>query len=104
MPATVNKTSAAYCDLESIAAYIQQDNPDAAHRFLKAAEKVFDLLASQPLLGEVYPYSKHPKLRFWTMGRRFRNYVVFYQPTVDGVEIARVLYGAQNLSIPDDAS
>jgi toxin ParE1/3/4 len=104
VPVIVNKSPAAYCDLESIVAYIQQDNPDAAHRFLKAAEKIFELLASQPLLGEAYPHSKHPELRFWTMGRRFRNYVVFYQPIVNGVEIVRVMYGAQNLSIPDDAS
>ena len=94
---TVTKTPAAYGDLSSIAGYIQQHNPDAAHRFLIAAEKEFHRLASQPLLGELYPHTKFPKLRFWTLGRRFRNYVIFYQPTPEGVEIIRVLHGAQNL-------
>jgi len=95
--AIVTKTPAAYDDLNGIAGYIQQRNPDGAHRFLISAEKAFNLLASQPLLGEVYPHTKHSELRFWTLGRRFRNYVVFYRPTAEGVEIVRVLHGAQNM-------
>jgi len=94
--ATVTKTPAAYRDLEGIADYIQQHNPDAAHRFLLAAQKAFNLLTSQPLLGEVYPHPRHSDLRFWTLGRRFRNYVIFYRPIADGVEIIRVLHGSQN--------
>jgi len=95
--ATVSKTPAAYKDLNGIASYIQQHNPDAAHRFLIIAEKTFHLLASQPLLGEAFPHPKHSELRFWALGRRFRNYVVFYRPTAEGVEIVRVLHGARNL-------
>ncbi len=95
--ATVSKTPAAYRDLEGIADAIQQHNPDAAHRFLLAAEKAFHLLACQPLLGEVYPHPQYPELRSWTLGRRFRNYVVFYRPTADGVDIIRMFHGAQNL-------
>ena len=97
MSATVFKTSVAYADLEAIAGYIQQHNPDAAHRFLIVAEKTFSLLASQPLLGEAYPHPKFSELRFCTLGRRFRNYVVFYRPIAEGVEIVRVLHGAQDL-------
>lgn len=98
MAATVFKTPAAYRDLESIADYIQQRNRAAAHRFLIAAEKAFNLLASQPLLGEVFPHPMYPELRFWTLGRRFRNYVVFYRPVAEGIEIFRVLHGARDLS------
>lgn len=99
MPAIASKSPAAYRDLDVIAGYIQQDNPAAAHRFLKAAEQAFHLLASQPLLGQAYPHPKHAELRVWSLGRRFRNYVVFYQPTAAGVEIVRVLHGAQDLPI-----
>lgn len=88
---------AVYDDLDGIAAHIQQDNPDAAHRFLIAAQQAFALLASRPLIGQAFPHPKHPELRVWPLGRRFRNYVVFYQPTAGGVEIARVLHVAQDL-------
>lgn len=97
MSGIATKSPAAYRDLDGIASHIQQDNPDAAHRFLKAPEQAFSLLASQPLLGEVYSHPKHPDLRIWTLGKRFRNYLIFYQPTPEGVEIVRVLHGAQNL-------
>ena len=62
-----------------------------------AAQQAFDLLASHPLIGQAYPHPKHPELRVWSLGRRFRNYAVFYQPTANGVEIVRVLHGAQDL-------
>jgi len=95
--ATIAKSPAAYRDLEGIASAIQQHNSDAAHRFLKAAEQSFALLASQPMLGESYPHPRYPELRFWTLGRRFHNYIVFYRPIAEGVEIVRVLHGAREL-------
>jgi toxin ParE1/3/4 len=83
--------------LDSIAGHIQQDNRDAAHRFLIAAQQASDLLASRPLVGQAHPHPEHPELRVWSLGRRFRNYLVFYLPTANGVEIVRVLHGAQDL-------
>jgi toxin ParE1/3/4 len=95
--AIVTKTPAAYHDLDGIASYIHQRNPGAAHRFLKAAEHAFALLASQSLLGEAYPHPQYSDLRFWKLGHRFRNYVVFYRPLAEGIEIVRVLHGARDL-------
>lgn len=94
--AIITKSPAAYRDLDDIASYIQRHNMDAAHRFLEAAEQAFALLASQPLLGEFYLHPQYPELRIWTLGRRFRNYVVFYRPLAEGVEIVRVLHGARD--------
>ena len=98
MPTNVTITPAAYRDLDGIASYIQQHNASAAHRFLNVAEKAFTLLASRPFLGELYLHPKHAGVRVWTLGRRFRNYVVFYRPTSEGIEIVRVLHGAQKLT------
>ncbi|MEO0530937.1 MAG: type II toxin-antitoxin system RelE/ParE family toxin [Planctomycetota bacterium] len=94
---TVTKRPAVDDDLDGISGHIQQSSPDAAHRFLNAAQQAFDLLASQPLAGQAFPHPKHPELRVWSLGGRFRNYAVFYVPTPDGVEIVRVLHGARDL-------
>lgn len=91
------KRPAVYDDLDGIAGHIQQDSPDAAHRFLIAAEQVFDLLASQPLAGQTFSHPKHPDLRVCSLGGRFSNYAVFYQPISNGVEVVRVLHGARDL-------
>lgn len=93
----IGKKPAAYDDLEAISGYIARDNPDAAHRFLLAAERAFAALASNPSLGQAYPHPRYTELRIWPMGRRFRNYVIFYRPMDEGVEIIRVLHGARNL-------
>jgi toxin ParE1/3/4 len=29
--------------------------------------------------------------------RRFRNYIIFYLPTDDGIEVVRVLHGARDV-------
>ena len=39
---TINKTPQVFVDLDELAAYIQKDNPDAAHRFLMSAEWTFN--------------------------------------------------------------
>ena len=97
MAATVFLSPAALEDIECISDHIRQDNRDAAHRFLSAAERLFELLAVEPGIGETVAHSEYPLLRYRTLSRRFRNYVVFYQPQGEGVQIVRVLHGAQEL-------
>jgi plasmid stabilization system protein ParE len=36
-------------------------------------------------------------VRVYPLPRRFRNYLVFYRTTSDGIEILRVLHGARDL-------
>ena len=72
---------------------------EVAHRFATAAEKVFRDLAERPGLGSPRWQWVHPQL----VGLRsrpipgFENWLVFYFPIDDGVEIVRVLHGAQDL-------
>ncbi len=47
----VTKTPRALEDLAGIALYISQHNPDAAMRFLDAAEETFELLSRSPYIG-----------------------------------------------------
>ena len=84
-------------DLENRSEYIRQHNPRAALRFLDAAEATFRRLAVLPGMGTQYD-PDHPALteiRFSPI-TRFKNDLVFYRPLTDGIEVLRVLHGAQD--------
>jgi toxin ParE1/3/4 len=85
-------------DLEPRSEYIRRRNPRAALRFLNAAEATFRLLAAQPGLGARYE-PDHPilsELRFFPI-TGFKNDLVFYQPSANGIQVLRVLHGAQEI-------
>jgi toxin ParE1/3/4 len=85
-------------DLEHRSDYIHQHNPRAALRFLNAAEVTIRRLAMSPGIGARYD-PDHPalaELRFFPI-TRFKNDLVFYRPLADGIEVLRVLHGAQDI-------
>lgn len=109
----VIKHERALRDLEHRSEYIRQHNPRAALRFLDAAEATIRQLAALPGSGTRYE-PDHPalaELRFFPI-TRFKNDLVFYQPLPDGIEVLRILHGAQDIhrilaeefDIEDDAS
>jgi toxin ParE1/3/4 len=51
--ARVVRSSTVKADAREIWAYIAQDNSDAADRLLDRFDKLFRVLASQPLVGKV---------------------------------------------------
>ena len=65
--ARVVRASAAKADAREIWAYIAQDNPDAADRLLDRFDKLFRVLASQPLVGKSVE-ELAPNLRFVPIG------------------------------------
>jgi len=77
-------------DLDEIWFYIAQDNMDAADRFIHAIVSRFAMLAGMPEMGRMRE-ELAPRLRSFAIG----NYVIFYRPMENGVEIARVLHGAR---------
>jgi toxin ParE1/3/4 len=97
MSGRIRRSIAAERDLDRHAAYIQKDHPSAAIRFLDAARREFEFLAGNPELGERCRF-RNPKaadVRMWLI-HGFKNYVIFYRPTENGVEIVRVLHAAQD--------
>ena len=82
-------------DVIDLAARIALDKLEPALRFIDAAEKAFTFLWEHPNAGPKIdpPIPASPQLRFWPI-RRFRNYLVIYQPLENGVEIIRVLHRA----------
>jgi len=79
-------------DLEEVKDYISQDNPDAAVRLILLIREKCALLAQQPGIGRDRS-DVLSGLRGFPVG----NYVIFYQPTNDGIAVVRVLHGARDI-------
>jgi toxin ParE1/3/4 len=85
-------SQAAHYDLDDIWLYIGEDDPLAADRFIQKIVSKFPALASMPQMGRRRE-ELTPGLRSFPV----RDYIIFYRPIADGVEIIRVLLGAQDL-------
>jgi toxin ParE1/3/4 len=92
-------------DLDQIHAFISQENPEAADKLLGAALSTFAAVARMPGIGRprTFKLSELSGLRSFRVDG-FRNYLIFYRPVTEGVEIVRVLHGARNLNalFPED--
>ena len=85
-------------ELWDIWSFIARDNPDAATRVIEAVGDTFKAVAATPNLGVARKY-RNPRLRgvrsFPVSG--FQNYLVFYRPISDGIEVLHVYHGARDL-------
>lgn len=90
--ARVSRRPQAAADILEIWAYIAEDSPDAADRWVDGLDQKFALWATQPLIGRVRD-ELAPNLRCMPIGR----YVVFYMPLPDGIDVVRVLHGARDV-------
>lgn len=85
-------SSDANSDIEGIALYIFDLNPVAAHHFLNSLEETCQLLSEHPLIGRSRPEFSEG-LRSFPVG----NYLIFYTPAANGIDVARVIYGGRDL-------
>lgn len=89
----VLRTPEAVDDLLGIVVEIAADNPRAAVRWIDGVEHVFYLLSTQPLMGERFRRRTNSgEVRRHVFG----NYVIYYRPLSDGVEVYRILHGARD--------
>ncbi|MBI1829272.1 MAG: type II toxin-antitoxin system RelE/ParE family toxin [Thaumarchaeota archaeon] len=79
-------------DMKGIWKYIADDSADRATQFLRLLESKMEILANTPLMGRACD-ELMPSLRFFPVG----NYLIFYLPIEGGIEVARVLHGAQDI-------
>jgi len=79
-------------DLKEIWTYIAENNVNAAHKFMKEFAKKFQLIADNPKLGKIKD-NFILDLRFFP----FKDYVIFYFPKENGIEIYRVLHSARDI-------
>ena len=90
------KTPQAEIDLTAIWAYIAADNIRAADALINRIERTFDMLAESPYAGRAR-HDLAKELRTFPVG----NYIIFYVPVSDGVEVVRVLNGRQDVDADD---
>jgi toxin ParE1/3/4 len=85
-------------ELADIWDYIAIDNLDAADRFLECAYRTFQELSRTPGMGRAraFRHSRLNNLRSFRI-RDFENYLVFYCPIADGIEVFHVVHGARDL-------
>jgi len=84
-------TAEARRDIDEIAFRIAIDNSSVALRWVDLVAETCDRLATQPDMGATFRTNR------WKSGRRFPvgNYIIYYRPIDDGVEIVRVVHGAR---------
>jgi toxin ParE1/3/4 len=85
--------SAAEGDLTEIAAFIARDKPDAAIRWVQAVREKCMLIADHPDIGEERRGLGVRGCRSMSIG----NYLIFFRPTGDGIEVIRIVHGSRDL-------
>lgn len=83
-------------DLIEIWSYIADDNEAAADRMLDRFDQTLRMLSDQPLAGRERP-ELAPGLRSFPVG----NYVLFYLPLPNGIDLVRVRSGYMDIE-PED--
>jgi toxin ParE1/3/4 len=79
-------------DLDEIWWFIAQDSPDNADKFLDRIQDSCLTLADFPKMGVSRNEIKN-SLRSQTIG----NYLIFYFPLEDGIDIIRVIHGSRDM-------
>ena len=90
----IERTPRARTDAVEIWAYIAQDNVDAADDLIDQIESRLASLSRMPESAESVPYIG-PDVRRSSVG----NYVIYYRPVNNGIQVLRVLHGARQ---PED--
>jgi toxin ParE1/3/4 len=85
-------------ELWAIWQFIAQNNPAAATRVVEAAHETFKNLALTPGLGRPHKFrnSKLKGVRSWHVSG-FNNYLIFYRPIPDGVQVLHIYHGARDI-------
>ena len=79
-------------DLDSIAEYIAQDNPQRAVTFLREIRQKIHRIAEQPLL-----YQLRPEIGEYARLAVVGRYVILFRILHEVVRIERVIYGGRDL-------
>ena len=86
-------------EVQALARYLALEaSPTVARRFRSAVERSFADLADMPDLGSPWE-GDDPQLagiRTWPVSG-FRNYLIFYRPLDDRIEILHLLHGSQDI-------
>lgn len=80
-------------DLEDIADFISENDPQAAHRLLLRIERSIDLLLDRPFMGPAVAEPLPAGLRKASTA----PYIVFYRIAADELQIVRVIHSSRDI-------
>lgn len=92
---TYRLSNQALQDLRDISDHIGASNPAAAVRVLDTLLASFELLAENPEAGTPRNDLRN-KLRMFVPGPPAANYVVFYYPLPNGIEVSDVIHAKRD--------
>lgn len=85
-------TPSANQDFSAIALYLAEKSLDAAMNWIDGIDDTLELLARNPLLGEAVDHLDQGIRR-----HTYENYLLFYKPLDDGIELRRILHGSRRI-------
>jgi toxin ParE1/3/4 len=86
-------------DILSNAEYLEEHgSAETAQRFLEAIQNTSEALARMPKVGTLCAFQSPAlrRLRRWPV-KGFENWLIFYQPKRNGVEIVHLIHGARDI-------
>jgi toxin ParE1/3/4 len=86
------KRPEAESDLDEIWWYIAQDSPNNADRFLDRIQERCLALSGFPQMG-----ANREELKKGLRSQPVGNYLIFYFPLEDGVDVVRVIHGSRDI-------
>ena len=90
--ARILRTPQADVDLADIWSYVAADNLEAADELVRKFDEMMQRLAENPDIGiPQFQYSEN--LRCKPVARQ---YLIFYEPTSEGIRVVRFLHGARD--------
>jgi len=92
------QSAGARAAIAECADFISRESLDAGLRFFEAAEATFGKLADAPGMGRPLASAdiRLVGIRVWPVAG-FPNYLIFYRPVSDGIEVIDVLHAARDL-------
>lgn len=98
MKRRVRRTRQVREDLIAIYVYIHEQSSQSAEKVLTALERSISSLLDTPKIGRPWD-SPDPRLEGMrvAVSTPYRNYLIFFRPVPNGIEVFRVIHGAQEL-------
>jgi toxin ParE1/3/4 len=89
------RTPASRTDIVEILLHLRRHSRRAARSLHAAIDETLRLLAEYPGAGKSRD-ELAPRLRSLPV-RRYRQYMIYYRPIADGIEVIRVIHGAREV-------
>jgi toxin ParE1/3/4 len=88
----------AWLDIEQDMDYLEgKAGDETAVRYYTAVRSALRKLSRQPRLGRLRPELSPAGIRSWCVDAPFRNLLIFYRLTDEGLDIIRVKHGAMDI-------